>query len=25
MALVFELDPLKCPKCGGAMNIKAFT
>ena len=24
MALVFELDPLTCPKCGGAMNIKTF-
>jgi hypothetical protein len=24
MAQVFELDPLTCPKCGGAMHIKAF-
>jgi len=24
IAQVFELDPLICPKCGGAMHIKAF-
>lgn len=24
MKLVFELDPLKCPKCGGEMKIKSF-
>ena len=24
MAQVFEFDPLCCPKCGGAMQIKAF-
>jgi hypothetical protein len=24
MAQVFELNPLLCPKCGGAMHIKAF-
>ena len=21
---VYEIDPLKCPKCGGSMKIKAF-
>jgi hypothetical protein len=21
---VYEVDPLKCPKCGGKMHIKAF-
>jgi hypothetical protein len=24
MAQVFEFEPLRCPKCGGAMQIKAF-
>lgn len=24
MKLVFELEPLQCPKCGGEMKIKAF-
>jgi len=24
MKKVFELDPLRCPKCGGSMRIKAF-
>jgi rRNA maturation endonuclease Nob1 len=24
MKKIFEIDPLKCPKCGGPMKIKAF-